>query len=142
MNEKTLLNFLRQHDIPYQLYKHQQVFTIKDKAFVTAIDGKAAYPGPLPKPRYKTLFLKDAKDQLFLVAVMEGKRVDLKELSNVLCSGRLSFGKPDILMALRKLTPGSVTPYGILFDKCLKRQPSKLLEDMSKYPEVERLHER
>jgi len=116
MNQQPLLDFLNKHGIPYQLYEHQPVFTIEDEAVVTAIDGKPTSPGPLPKPRYKTLFLKDKNGQFFLVAVMEGKRVDLKELSNILDCGRFSFGKPDKLMALLQLTPGSVTPYGILFD--------------------------
>ena len=117
MKKRQLLDFLKTHSMPYQLYEHQPVFTIEDEAVVTAIDGKAVEPGPLPKPHYKTLFLKDTKDQFFLVAVMEGKRVDLKELSNVLGCGRFSFGKPDKLMALLQLTPGSVTPYGVLFDE-------------------------
>jgi Ala-tRNA(Pro) deacylase len=85
---------------------------------VTAVDHIPTTSEEVPKPHFKTLFLKDKKNNLFfLVSVIEDKRVDLKALSDVLECGRFSFGKPEELLELLKLTPGAVTPYGLLFDQ-------------------------
>ena len=118
MNENLLFDFFKKHNISYNLYEHQPVFTVDDKPVVTAIDGVATLSGEVPKPHFKTLFLKDKKNNsFFLVSVIEDKRVDLKALSDVLECGRFSFGKEEELFKLLKLTPGSVTPYGLIFDE-------------------------
>ena len=117
MSKKLLFDFLKKHTITYHLYEHQPVFTVDDKPVVTAIDGVATASGSVPLPHFKTLFLKDNKGAFFLVSVIEGKRVDLKALSVALGCARFSFGKTDDLFDLLKLTPGSVTPYGLLFDE-------------------------
>ena len=116
MDEKLLFEFLKKHSIAYHLYEHQPVFTVEDKPVVTAIDGVPA-SDPILGPHFKTLFLRDKKGAFFLVSVTEEKRVDLNALSGVLGCGRLSFGKPEKLLEFLKLTPGSVTPYGLLFDQ-------------------------
>ncbi len=115
MDEKNIFNFLKYHEIPYHVYEHQPVFTVNDIPVVTAIDGVPT-SGKIPEPHFKTLFLRDKKGAFFLVSVTDEKRVDITALSRVLGGDRLSFGKPDQLLDLLKLTPGSVTPYGLLFD--------------------------
>lgn len=117
MNENLLFDFLKKHTIAYQLFEHQPVFTVDDKPIVTSIDGVATVSGTIPTPNFKTLFLKDQKDAFFLVSVIEDKRVDLKALSDALGCARFSFGKEKDLLDLLRLTPGSVTPYGLLFDE-------------------------
>lgn len=117
MNSTLLFDFFKKNNIAYHLYEHQPVFTVDDKPVVKAIDGIATSSGEVPTPHFKTLFLKDKKNNsFFLVSVTEDKRVDLKVLSDVLECGRFSFGKAEELMELLKLTPGSVTPYGLIFD--------------------------
>ncbi|MFA6527523.1 MAG: prolyl-tRNA synthetase associated domain-containing protein [Candidatus Babeliales bacterium] len=117
MNEKKIFDFFKQHNVPYHLYEHQPVFTVNEKPVVTAIDGVAVTSGTIPEPHFKTLFLQDNKGVFFLVSVIDDKRVDLKALSDVLGCARFSFGKAEALFQLLKLTPGSVTPYGLLFDE-------------------------
>lgn len=116
MNHTIIFDFLKRHNIPYTLFEHQPVFTVEEKPIVTAVNGIDG-PGEIPQPHFKTLFLKDHKGKFFLISVTEEKRVDLKALSNVLACGRFSFGKPEELQALLHLTPGSVTPFGLLFDQ-------------------------
>ena len=114
MNEHLLFDFLAQHNIQYTIYRHQPVFTSEEVPVIVGTDGPARIPG-LPS---KNLFLReDANRTFFLVSVAEHKRTDLKELSNVLKCGRFSFGKSEDLLALINLTPGSVTPFGLMFDK-------------------------
>jgi Ala-tRNA(Pro) deacylase len=135
MNEQIIFDFLKTNHVPYTLFD-QPVFTISDKPIVTAIDGNPTSSGTIPRPHFKTLFLKDKKNNIFfLVSVIEDKRVDLKALSDALGCGRFSFGKAEELCALLILTPGSVTPYGLMFDK--ERKVTFILdEDALAYPNV------
>ena len=65
----------------------------------------------------KNLFLKDKKGAYFLVTVEEEAIVDLKSIHTLIgASGRVSFGKPDMLMELLGVAPGSVTVFGAIND--------------------------
>jgi Ala-tRNA(Pro) deacylase len=65
----------------------------------------------------KNLFLKDKKGRIFLVVAEEDAEIDLKRLHALVGgSGRLSFGKPELLMEVLGLMPGSVTPFGAIND--------------------------
>ena len=94
--------------IAYQSFEHPAVFT-SEEAHVHWRD--------LPGIRCKNLFLRNKKgDRHYLVIVPVSKRVDLKDLVRALGDDRLSFGSPDRLMAELGLTPGSVSPFGLLND--------------------------
>ncbi len=59
---------------------------------------------------------KDKKDKIWLVAMPGDKRADLKQLGRQLGCGTLSFGKPELLLDIMGLTPGSVTIFGLIND--------------------------
>jgi Ala-tRNA(Pro) deacylase len=71
----------------------------------------------LPGGHTKNLFLKDAKDRLFLVVAEAHASIDMKALHKVLGCARLSFGKPDLLLEVLGVTPGSVTAFAVINDK-------------------------
>lgn len=116
-NEKKLLDFLEGHHIPYRTYYHQPVFTVFEDPIITSIDGTPVANETIPPPHFKTLFLKDHKGAYFLLTLFQDKRVDIKALRKTLTCGSLSFGKEEDLLSLLRVTPGSVTPFGLLFDK-------------------------
>ena len=63
----------------------------------------------------KNLFLRNKKgDRHYLVILEISKRADLKDLVKVVGDDRLSFGSPDRLMDRLGLTPGSVSPFGLI----------------------------
>ncbi len=64
----------------------------------------------------KNLFLKDHKDRLWLVVAESHTPVDLKALQKVIGSGRLSFGKPELLLQVLGVQPGSVTALALIND--------------------------
>lgn len=64
----------------------------------------------------KNLFLKDHKDRLWLVVAESHTPVDLKALSKTIGSGRLSFGKPELLLQVLGVQPGSVTALALIND--------------------------
>jgi len=52
---------------------------------------------------------------MWLVVMLEDQRLDIKALGLAL-DQRLSFAKPDRLMAYLGVIPGSVTPFGVVHD--------------------------
>ncbi len=70
----------------------------------------------IPGGHCKNLFCKDEKGVLWLIVALEDSRIDLKSAPNKIGSRRLSFGKPDLLMDVLGVEPGSVTPFSLIND--------------------------
>ena len=87
---------------------HRPVFTVDEGQ-----DIKAALPGG----HTKNLFLKDGKDQLWLISALGETRIDLKRLPAVIGSARLSFGNAALMQETLGVTPGSVTALALINDK-------------------------
>ena len=127
MNEKLLFDFLRTNNTEYKLFKHQQVFRVGEEPVLIDSDVDT-----IPGEHSKNLFLKDPKNNsFFLISVTQDKRVDLGSLHKLLGCARFSFGKPEELLELLKLTPGAVTPFGLMFDE-QKKVTYVLDEDFTK----------
>ena len=71
----------------------------------------------LPGGHTKNLFLKCKKGRIFLIVTLNTANVNLKKLHKRLDCGRLSFGNPQLMMELLGVTPGSVTPFGLINDR-------------------------
>ena len=74
----------------------------------------------LPHPEWdaKNLLVHDDKRRnYYLITVRAEKRVDLKRFRHERGTRPLSFASPEELLELMGLTPGSVTPLGLLNDK-------------------------
>jgi Ala-tRNA(Pro) deacylase len=93
--------------IPTTTVDHAAVFTVAESDEVSRA---------IPGGHTKNLFLKDAKGALFLVIAEAHTAVDLKTLHKTLGCARLSFGKPDLLMEVLGITPGSVTAFSLIND--------------------------
>ncbi len=66
----------------------------------------------------KNLFLRNQKgDRHYLVIVEHSKKADLRKVADQIGDGKLSFGSPDRLMKHLGLTPGSVSPFGLINDR-------------------------
>ena len=105
--EETL-KWLDDNDVEYQLYTHPAVYTIDEMCEVQF---------PEMDKVLKNLFLRDAKGKRhFLVSVPHHKTVDLHALGEALGT-RLGFASPERLMQWLHLTPGAVTPLGVLYDE-------------------------
>jgi Ala-tRNA(Pro) deacylase len=65
----------------------------------------------------KNLFLRNQKGtRYYLVIVKHSKRMDLRALADQIGDGKLSFASADRLMTRLGLTPGSVSPFGLIHD--------------------------
>ena len=77
---------------------------------------RARLRGEIAGGHCKNLFLKDKKGALYLIVCLEDARVDLKPSPPGSGRGRLSFGKPELLMEALGVEPGSVTPFAVIND--------------------------
>jgi Ala-tRNA(Pro) deacylase len=107
-SSEQLLARLDALGIAYQNHAHDAVFTVEEAK---------ALRGELQGGHIKNLFLRNKKEEMWLVVVEEDKRVDLKALGEKLNAGKLSFGSPDRLLRYLGVLPGAVTPFGIINDK-------------------------
>lgn len=105
---ETLLAQLAALGIDAATHAHPPVFTVEEAQQHTA---------HLPGGHCKNLFLKDSDGRLWLAVVLDESRVDLKALPKVVGSGRLSFGKPELLWEVLGVRPGSVTPFALINDR-------------------------
>lgn len=87
--------------------EHPPVHTVEDSSAVDLA---------LPGASTKNLFLKSDKGALVLVVAKSSTAVDLKSLGKRLGTGRFSFAKPDLLLSVLGVTPGSVTAFAIAND--------------------------
>jgi len=102
-----LLAFLADLGVAQTTHDHPAVFTVGESGAI-----KAEIPGA----HTKNLFLKDAKDQLWLVSAEGHAEIDLKRLHTVIGSARLSFGKAELMAQTLGVAPGSVTAFGLIND--------------------------
>ena len=112
MNKEEIYDFIKNKNIWYEITEHKAVFNMNELSEIE-----------MPYPEYdaKNLFVRDDKKKNFyLITVKGNKRVDLKEFRNNNGIRPLTFASEEDLMNIMKLTPGSVTPLGLLNDKELK----------------------
>lgn len=108
MNKTETYQYLTEHNIVYEVSEHKAVFNMEE---VESLDL------PYPECDAKNLFVRDDKKQnYYLITVKGDKRVDLKEFRKQHGLRALSFASPEELSAVMGLTPGAVTPLGILND--------------------------
>lgn len=108
MKKQDIYNFLTQQYIKYEITEHKAVFSMSEVADIDI---------PHPEADAKNLFIRDDKKKnYYLITVRGDKRVNLKEFRKANNTRPLSFASENDLMNIMKLTPGSVTPFGILND--------------------------
>ena len=112
MDKAAVYDFLNDQGIGYEVTDHQAVYNMAELAEIDL---------PYPDADAKNLFIRDDKKrQYYLISVQGDKRVDLKAFRDQFNTRRLSFGSDKDLLDLMGLTPGAVSPLGLLNDHDLK----------------------
>jgi len=104
---QQLFAFLDQLSIPHQTVEHPPFFTVEE--------GRK-WHHKIPGLSCKNLFLKDKKGALWLIVMPAEKRADLGALAQRTGAGKFSFGKAELLQEHLAITPGSVTPFALMYD--------------------------
>ena len=112
MNKTEVYEFLNSLNIEYEVTEHPAAFSMEELAKIDL---------PYPEADAKNLFLCDPKkNYYYLITVKGDKRVDIKEFQKTYANRHLSFARENDMVEILGVTPGSVTPLGILNDKDLK----------------------
>ena len=108
MNKLGIYALLAENGVWHEITEHKAVFNMAELAEVEI---------PYPEGDAKNLFLRDDKKRgYYLLTVRGDKRVDLKEFRKQHGLRNLTFASAEDLLAYMGLTPGSVTPLGLLND--------------------------
>ena len=103
-----LFSYLRELGIETTTISHPPLFTVADSQHLR---------GEIAGGHTKNLFLKDKKDNFFLITADENAAIDLKSVHKTIgAASRVSFGKPEALLELLGVTPGAVTLFALLND--------------------------
>ncbi|MEQ1653771.1 MAG: prolyl-tRNA synthetase associated domain-containing protein [Hyphomicrobium sp.] len=107
LTRQDLFERLSAMNIATTTVEHGAVFTVAESSVIEET---------LHGAHTKNLFLKDDKGALVLIVAKTTTEVDLKATAKKLGAGRFSFGKPELLMTVLGVTPGSVTAFAIASD--------------------------
>jgi Ala-tRNA(Pro) deacylase len=106
--EQQVYDTLDRLGIAFARFRHPPVFTVEEAE---------QYWAGIPAAHCKNLFLRNAKGtRHYLVRLGPSKKADLRALSSRLGDDKLSFASPDRLMRFLHLTPGAVSPFGLIHD--------------------------
>ena len=105
--ENALFERFTELGITVETHNHPPLHTVEESR---------ALRGSIPGGHCKNLFLKDRKQQLWLIVTLEERKVNLKHLHKRLECARLSFGNAELLFDILKVRPGAVTPFGLIHD--------------------------
>jgi len=125
MNIYQVLDDLK---IKYTKYIHQPVYTIAEAE---------RYCSHIPGGKSKNLLLRNRKgNKHYLVVVRSDKKLDLEKLQDFLQESNLSFASEERLMKCLGLTPGSVSPFGLVND--LEKEVQVVIDsDLLGYDELQ-----
>lgn len=108
MNKTEIYQYLTENNIWHEITQHEAVYNMEELKAVEL---------PYPEWDAKNLFVRDDKKRnYYLITVKGEKRVDLKEFRKQNGLRNLSFASEADLMEYMQLTPGSVSPLGLLND--------------------------
>ena len=107
--DKKLESWLEKHNINYKLYTHPAVFTVPEAKI---------HSGHISGSHCKNLLLKNKKSgQLYLVTIPYDKNLDLKEFRKMISAPKVRFAGEEELSEVLGITPGAVSPLGLINDK-------------------------
>ena len=109
MNKEEVYNFIKNKNIWYEITEHQAVYNMEELSNIDL---------PYKDRDAKNIFVRDDKKKnYYLITIKGNKRINLKEFKNKYNTRNLTFASPEDLKNILNLTPGSVSPLGLLNDK-------------------------
>jgi Ala-tRNA(Pro) deacylase len=92
-------------------------FTRHEHPAVATVEEAREHWGDIDATHCKNLFLRNQKgNRHYLVILTASKTADLKAVADQIGDGKLSFASAERLMTHLGLTPGSVSPFGLIND--------------------------
>ncbi|MFW9822191.1 MAG: prolyl-tRNA synthetase associated domain-containing protein [Candidatus Thorarchaeota archaeon] len=106
--DDSLKQWLKNHNIHYIHHTHPAVFTVAEAKI---------HCGHIPGTHCKNLFLKNKRNnQFYLVTFPHEKRLDINQFRKSVGAPKIRFAEPKDLKAVLGITPGAVSPIGLVND--------------------------
>ena len=102
-----LISLIEKKNYKIEVHHHDALFTVEDSKKLR---------GKISGAHSKNLFLKNKKNDFFLLSCEESNKIDLKKISKSLNFGNISFANEEYLHQYLKIKPGSVSPFALLND--------------------------
>lgn len=107
--EQAVLHALADLGIAFERFEHPPVFTVEQAL---------AHWAGIDATHCKNLFLRNKKgDRHYLVVAEHSTPIDIASVAARVGDAKLSFASAERLMAHLGLTPGAVSPFGLLNDR-------------------------
>ncbi len=107
--QPELYDTLSALDIPFEYYEHPAAPTIEEAK---------KYWKDLVATHCKNIFFRNHKgNRHYLVVLEHTNQLAIRDLEQRLKQGKLSFASPKRMLKYLGLTPGSVSPFGLINDK-------------------------
>lgn len=107
--QPELYNTLNELNISFKYYEHPAAPTIEEAK---------KYWKDLVATHCKNIFFRNHKgNRHYLVILEHTQALDIHDLEKRLKQGKLSFASPKRMLKYLGVTPGSVTPFGLINDK-------------------------
>ncbi|MDY7026771.1 MAG: prolyl-tRNA synthetase associated domain-containing protein [Spirochaetota bacterium] len=107
--EQKVYEHLKDLGIPYIKHSHPAVYTVEEAQ---------RHRGGITGGQAKNLFLRNAKgNRHYLVVLEHSKQLDIKTLQSRIGASKLGFTSERRLEKYLGLTPGSVSPFGLINDE-------------------------
>lgn len=108
LGDPRVYELLEKLNIPFEYYEHPPVPTVKEAAI---------YWKDLKATHCKNLFFRNHKgDKHYLVIFEYSHNIQIRDLEQRLKQGKLTFASDRRLVKYLGLTPGSVSPFGLIND--------------------------
>ena len=108
LTKTDLYELLSVKNVDFQIHEHDPLFTVEDSERLR---------GEIKGAHTKNLFLKNKKNNFFLISCDENAKVNLKQFSKSIDAKNLSFANARYLEQFLGILPGSVSPFALLNDK-------------------------
>ncbi len=106
--EVPVLSQLDALGVAYTVFRHPPLRTVEDAKLLR---------GDIDAAHVKNLFLRDKREQMWVVTALEDRAIDIRALRAALNAyGSVSFGSPDRLRRVLGIEPGSVSPLAMVND--------------------------
>lgn len=108
-NKRDIYDILKERNLWHEITEHPAVYNMEE---ITQLNL------PHPEADAKNLFVRDDKKRNYCLITVQGeKRVDLKDFRKAQQLRPLSFASEQELKDILGLTPGAVSPFGLLNDE-------------------------
>lgn len=111
MSQTTVTNFLQEHDVSFQVFKHPPLFTVEQ-----AKDRE----DKIPWVHTKNIFIRDKKKNFFLITLLASKKLETKIFKLQAGITDFSFATSEQLMEQLQLTPWSVGIFWLINNPNIK----------------------